>query len=148
MYFHNMDVVKIKCGNNFSEIEAKGHQPVLTVFHIVKTKKAKLQYFLSFFSKFQFFLLNNDIFVRKLKSNYRMSTDFYVLLRLKKCGKSNNIFLLLNYMINFISNFTVEMLLKYNGIHWDSYPTIKKMGHQKDNLFYLIYKLSNDKGTK
>jgi hypothetical protein len=77
-----------------------------------------------------------------------MSTDFYVLLRLKKCGKSNNIFLLLNYMINFISNFTVEMLLKYNGIHWDSYPTIKKMGHQKDNLFYLIYKLSNDKGTK
>jgi hypothetical protein len=140
-----MDVVKIKCGNNFSEIEVKGHQPVLTVSHR-KNKESKIA--VSFFSKFQFFLLNNDIFVRKLKSNYRMSTDFYVLLRLKKCGKSNNIFLLLNYMINFISNFTVEMLLKYNGIHWDSYPTIKKMGHQKDNLFYLIYKLSNDKGTK
>jgi hypothetical protein len=143
-----MDVVKIKCGNSFSEIEVKGHQAVLTVFHTVKTKKAKLQYFLSFFSKFQFFPLNNDIFVRKLKCNYRMSTDFYVLLRLKKRGKSNNIFLLLNYMINFISNFTVEMLLKYNGIHRDSYPTIKKMGHQKDNLFYLIYKLSNGKGAK
>jgi hypothetical protein len=54
MYFHNMDVVKIKCGNSFSEIEVKGHQAVLTVFHTVKTKKAKLQYFLSFFSKFQF----------------------------------------------------------------------------------------------
>jgi hypothetical protein len=50
-----MDVVKIKCGNSFSEIEVKGHQAVLTVFHTVKTKKAKLQYFLSFFSKFQFF---------------------------------------------------------------------------------------------
>ena len=30
-YFQNMDVVKIKCGNSFSENEVKGHQPVLTV---------------------------------------------------------------------------------------------------------------------
>ena len=79
-----MDVVKIKCGNSFSEIEVKGHQAVLTVFHTVKTKKAKLQYFLSFFSKFRFFLLNNDIFVRKLKSNYRMSTDFLRIITFKK----------------------------------------------------------------
>ena len=57
-----MDVVKIKCGNSFSENEVKGHHPVLTVFHIEKTKKAKLQSFLDFFSsKFQFLLLNNDI---------------------------------------------------------------------------------------
>ena len=64
MYIQNMDVVKIKCGNSFSENEVKGHQPVLTVFHIVKTKKAKLQSFRDvFFSKFQFLMLNNDIFV-------------------------------------------------------------------------------------
>jgi hypothetical protein len=64
MYIQNMDVVKIKCGNSFSENEVKGHQPVLTVFHIVKTKKAKLQSFRDgFFSKFHFLLLNNDIFV-------------------------------------------------------------------------------------
>jgi hypothetical protein len=44
-----MDVVKIKCGNSFSENEVKGHRPVLTVFHIVKTRKAKLQSFLDFF---------------------------------------------------------------------------------------------------
>jgi hypothetical protein len=34
--------------------------------------------------------------------------------------------LLLNYIINFISNFTVEMLLKYNGIQRDLYPIIEK----------------------
>jgi hypothetical protein len=49
MYFQNMDIVKIKCGNSFSENEVKGHHPVLTVFHIEKTKKAKLQSFLDFF---------------------------------------------------------------------------------------------------
>jgi hypothetical protein len=79
MYFQNMDVVKIKCGNSSSENEVKGHQPVLTVIYIVKTKKAKLQSFLDFSLKFQFLLLNNDIFARKLKSIYRTSTDFYVL---------------------------------------------------------------------
>jgi hypothetical protein len=73
MYFQNIDAVKIKCGNSFSENEVKVHQPVLTVFHIVKTKKSKI----AFFSKFQFLLLNNDIFVRKLKSIYRTSTDFF-----------------------------------------------------------------------
>ena len=26
MYFHNMDVVKIKCCKSFSEMEVKGHQ--------------------------------------------------------------------------------------------------------------------------
>ena len=49
-----MDVVKIKCGNSFSENEVKGHQPVLTVFYIVKTKKAKLQFFLDFPLNFNF----------------------------------------------------------------------------------------------
>jgi hypothetical protein len=88
MYFQYMDVVKIKCGNHFSEIEVKGHQPVLTVFYIVKTKKAELQSFLDFFSEFQFLLLNNDIFVRKLKSIYRTSIDIYALWRLKERGKS------------------------------------------------------------
>ena len=34
--------------------------------------------------------------------------------------------LLLNYIINFISNFTDEMLLKYNGIQRDLYPIIKQ----------------------
>ena len=47
-----MDVVKIKCGNSFSENEVKDHQPVLTVFYIVKTKKAKLQFFSRFSLKF------------------------------------------------------------------------------------------------
>ena len=28
--------LKIKCGNSFSEIEVKGHQPVLAVFHTIK----------------------------------------------------------------------------------------------------------------
>ena len=49
MYFRNMDVVKINCGNSFSDIEVKGHQQVLTVFHIVKTKKAKIAVFSRFF---------------------------------------------------------------------------------------------------
>ena len=40
MYFQNMDVVKIKCDNSFSEIEFKGHQSFLTVFHTVKIYKA------------------------------------------------------------------------------------------------------------
>jgi len=46
-------------------------------------------------------------------------------------------FLLLNYIINFISNFTVEMLLKYIGIQRDLYPIIKKIKTPKDNIFYL-----------
>jgi hypothetical protein len=50
MFFQNIDVVKIKCGNSFSENEVKGHHSVLTVFHIVKRKKAKLQFFLDLFS--------------------------------------------------------------------------------------------------
>ena len=64
---------------SFSENEVNGHQSVLTVFYIVKTKRATLQSFLDFSLKFQFLLLNNDIFVRKLKSIYRTSTDFYEL---------------------------------------------------------------------
>ena len=70
---------KIKCDNSLSEIEFKGHQSFLTVFHTVKTYKAKLQFFREFSSKFQFFLLNKDIFVRKLKSIYRTWADFDVL---------------------------------------------------------------------
>ena len=46
MFFQNINVVKIKSGNSSSENEAKGHHPVLAVFHIVKRKKAKLQSFL------------------------------------------------------------------------------------------------------
>jgi hypothetical protein len=43
-----MHLVKIKCGNCFSENEIKGHQPLLTVFHRVMTKKVKLQSFQDF----------------------------------------------------------------------------------------------------
>jgi len=28
MYFHNMDVGKMKCGNSFPENEVEGHQPI------------------------------------------------------------------------------------------------------------------------
>jgi len=43
----------------------------------------------------------------------------------------------LNYIINFISNFTVEMLLKYIGIQRDLYPIIKKSKTKEYNRFYL-----------
>jgi hypothetical protein len=72
-----MDVVKIKCGNSFSENEVKGHQPVLTVFYILKTKKANLQSFLDFSVKFQFLLLNIDIYFLKTKIYLQIKNKFY-----------------------------------------------------------------------
>jgi hypothetical protein len=43
-----MDVVKIKCGNSFSENGVKGHQPVLNILH-TKDKESKLAVFSRFF---------------------------------------------------------------------------------------------------
>jgi hypothetical protein len=45
----------------------------------------------------------------------------------KAWEKLQHFFGLLNYIINFISNFTVEMLLKYNGKQRDMYLIIKKI---------------------
>ena len=83
---------------------------------------------------FQFVLLNYDIFVRKLKAIYMTSTDFYVLWRLRKREKSYNIFLHLNYIINFIRNFTVEMLLKYNGIQKEFVSNNSKKNQKPKNI--------------
>jgi len=42
------------------------------------------------------------------------------------------------YIINFISNITNEMLLKYNGMQRELFPIIKKKSKtQKYNMFYL-----------
>ena len=129
MYFQNMDVVKIKCGNSFSENEVKGHQPVLTVFYMVKTKKAKLQSFLDFPLKFQFLLLNNDIFVRKLKSIYRTSTDFYVLWRLKKTQEKLQHFFCFWIILSTLS---VILLLKY---YWNTKGFVSNKQKKNQNLF-------------